>query len=241
MRCATILALVWLACSGGPPAIAADAGLIAGEHEIDLGDVRLHYVVRGQGPLLFVASPGWGVGSNYLQIGLAPLEMRMTLVYIDMRGNGGSTQPADRSQMSQAVMADDIDGLRQRLGLDSIDLFGHSDGGTIAIEYAVRHPQHLRKLLLIAPSVLGDKEPKSLPKLWAGTHVDPEWHGRLDLFSSSGATIARRDSQFRAASLCQQGAHALDRGEAAFLPRSREILRGWIAPRNQCSGPENVI
>ena len=92
---------------------ADDTRLTPGEHDIDLGEVRLHYVVRGQGPLLFVTSPGWGIGSNYLQVALAPLEEKLTLVYIDTRGSGGSGRPADRGRMSQAVMADDIDRLRE--------------------------------------------------------------------------------------------------------------------------------
>jgi pimeloyl-ACP methyl ester carboxylesterase len=167
-----VIVLVSLLCQS---AIAADARLAAGEHDIDLGEVRLHYVVRGQGPLLFVTSPGWGSGSNYLQSSLMPLEAKLTIVYIDTRGSGGSSRPADRSQMSQGVMADDIDKLRERLGLEHIDLLGHSDGGTIAIEYGVRHPQQARKLLLIAPGVLGDREPEAtgaILKLWSS---DPHY------------------------------------------------------------------
>jgi pimeloyl-ACP methyl ester carboxylesterase len=158
---------------------ADDTRLTPGGHEIDLGDVRLRHVVRGQGPLLFVTSPGWGVGSNYLQLGLAPLEQSMTLVYIDTRGSGGSGRPADRGQMSQAVMADDIDRLREALGLDRIDLFGHSDGGTIAIEYAVRYPQRLRKMVLVAPAVLGDREDDATNgylKLWG---EDPQYQAAV--------------------------------------------------------------
>jgi proline iminopeptidase len=159
----------------GAAAPARGSGLAPGEHDIDLGDVRLHYVVRGDGPLLFVTSPGWGIGSGYLQSAIAPLEDTMTLVYIDTRGSGGSGRPADPSQMTQSVMADDIDRLREKLGLDSIDLLGHSDGGTIGIEYAVRHPEHLHKLVLVAPAVLGDREEGATAeylKLWAD---DPEY------------------------------------------------------------------
>ena len=153
---------------------AANPALAAGAHDIDLGEVKLHYVVQGHGPLLFVATPGWGPSSLYLQNGLKPLEAKLTLVYIDMRGSGGSSRPADRTHMSQSVMADDIEALRQRLGVDSIDLLGHSDGGTIALEYAERHPEHLRKLVLVAPAVLGDRDEKTIHatmKLWENDPV----------------------------------------------------------------------
>lgn len=167
-----VLALVGL---HGSLALGAESRLANGEHDIDLKDIRLHYVVRGQGPTLFVTSPGWGVGSNYLQSSMTPLEQKFTVVYIDTRGSGRSSRPSDRGQMSQGVMADDIDELRELLGLPHIDLLGHSDGGTIAIEYGLRHRQHARKLVLIAPGVLGDREPETTGaflKLWAS---DPQY------------------------------------------------------------------
>jgi proline iminopeptidase len=165
-------------------AVPAESRLASGRHDLDLGEIRLHYVVRGHGPLLFVVSPGWGVGSNYLQETLTPLQRHLTLVFIDTRGSGGSTQPSDRSRMSQAVMADDIDKLREQLGLETIALFGHSDGGVIGIEYAVRYPEHLRKLLLIDPAVLGDREhaaTHAILKLWAD---DPRYHDAVEAADS---------------------------------------------------------
>jgi pimeloyl-ACP methyl ester carboxylesterase len=198
MRLTRIFLTVALLISAhGALAGATDARLARGAHDVDLGDVRLHYVVRGHGPLLFVASPGWGVGSDYLQVGLMPLERKMTLAYIDMRGSGGSTRPADRSQMSQSVMADDIDRLREQLGLESINLFGHSDGGTIAIEYAVRHPQHARKLLLVAPAVLGDRElpaTNAFLKLWAD---DPQYRDAVQEVNSAKWGPNLTDEEFR--------------------------------------------
>jgi proline iminopeptidase len=164
--------------------ILAASPLAPGAHDLALQEVRLHYVVRGHGPVLFVVSPGWGIGSNYLQETLAPLQSHLTLLFIDTRGSGGSTQPADRARMSQSIMADDVDELRQQLGLESIDLFGHSDGGAIAIEYALRHPQHLRRLLLIDPGVLGDRDAaatRATLELWAD---DPQYHDAVQAANS---------------------------------------------------------
>lgn len=72
--------------------------------------------------------------------------------------------------MSRAVMADDIDALRRKLGLSTIDLFGHSDGGAIALEYAVRHAPQVHKLVLVDTAVHGDRDPaatESILQLWA--------------------------------------------------------------------------
>ncbi|CDG83203.1 alpha/beta hydrolase fold family protein [Janthinobacterium agaricidamnosum NBRC 102515 = DSM 9628] len=177
----TILAAASLAMS----TVAAHASpqpsnLSQGPHDVDVGEVSLHYVVKGQGPLLFMASPGWGAGSNYMQNSMTPLEQNMTLIYIDMRGNGKSTRPVDRARMSQSAMADDIDRLRVLLGQQSINLLGHSDGGTIAIEYALRHPEHLDKVVLVAPYVLGDTvhgaATKAILDLWTD---DPHYRDAI--------------------------------------------------------------
>jgi proline iminopeptidase len=77
--------------------------------------------------------------------------------------------------MSRAVMADDIDALRRQLDLPTIDFFGHSDGGAIAIEYAVRHAPQVHKLVLVDTAVHGDRDPaatESILQLWAD---DPQY------------------------------------------------------------------
>lgn len=160
---------------GNASADAIDPKVAIGSHQAKLADVSLHYVVAGQGPLVFVTSPGWGIGSLYLQRGLAPLEKTFTVVYLDTRGSGGSSRPADTKQMSMAIMADDIDRFRSYLGLDSINLMGHSNGGAIALDYAERYPLRVKKVVLIDPEVVDDKEPEATQRYLALWHDDPRF------------------------------------------------------------------
>jgi pimeloyl-ACP methyl ester carboxylesterase len=145
----------------------------------------LHYVVAGRGPLVLVTSPGWGIGSIYLQNGLAPLEQRFTLLYIDTRGSGESTRPTDNKQMSTAVMADDIDRLRSYLGLDSINLLGHSNGGAIALDYAERYPQRAEKVVLIDTEVLDDRAESVTQQFLARWHDDPRYKPAIEAVESN--------------------------------------------------------
>ena len=158
-----------------------DPNLAIGLHQVKLADVSLHYVVAGHGPLVFVTSPGWGIGSLYLQRGLAPLEKTFTVVYLDTRGSGGSSRPADAKEMSMAVMADDIDRFRSYLGLDSINLMGHSNGRSIVLEYAERYPQRVRKVVLIDPEVLDDREPKATERYLTLWHDDPRFKHAVEV------------------------------------------------------------
>ncbi len=56
-----------------------------GDHIVNLNGVDLHYLVAGNGPLLFIVPPGWGVGSGYLQKGFKFLQDRFRVVFIDTR------------------------------------------------------------------------------------------------------------------------------------------------------------
>lgn len=156
------IALVFLLSSfcGFPKLFAASSNdvskLSPGDHTAAIDEIKLHYYVAGHGPLVLVTSPGWGIGSIYLQNGLAPLEQSFTLLFIDTRGSGKSTRPADDRQMGTDAMADDIEAMRLYLGLPSIALMGHSGGGTIALEYAERHPHAADKIVLLDPGILGD-------------------------------------------------------------------------------------
>jgi pimeloyl-ACP methyl ester carboxylesterase len=101
-----------------------------------LGDVSIHYVVSGHGPILFYTTVGWGLSTVTYQHAFKPLEKHFTMVYVEVRGNGKSSLPSDLNHMDQADFAADIDHLRVYLGLDRINLMGHSGGGSITLEYA---------------------------------------------------------------------------------------------------------
>lgn len=71
-----------------------------GSHFAELNGVKLHYRIKGNGSLLFVVSPGWGIGSLYLQRGLDFLTERFRVVFVDTRGSGLSGRPNDATMMS---------------------------------------------------------------------------------------------------------------------------------------------
>lgn len=71
------------------------------------------------------------------------------VIRLDLRGTGGSA-PASDYRVDHQV--GDVEALRAHLGLDRIRLLGHSAGGTLAILYALRFPQHVEELVLVAPS-----------------------------------------------------------------------------------------
>jgi proline iminopeptidase len=126
-----------------------------GDHVVTLNGVDLHYLVSGNGPPLFIVPPGWGVGSGYLQKGFKFLQDRFRVVFIDTRGSGLSGRPEDAARMSSHDMADDLEALREHLGLPSLRLLGHSNSGAILLSYAERYRDRVEKMILIDSQVLG--------------------------------------------------------------------------------------
>jgi pimeloyl-ACP methyl ester carboxylesterase len=145
------------------------------DHMATTNDVELSYSIAGAGPPLVITSPGWGIGSDYLRHGLEPLLAHFTIVFVTTRGSGRSTRPADILRMGSADMADDIEELRRHLGLPTIDLFGHSNGGAIAIAYAQRHGAYLRKLVLTSSQLLGFDISKTVQSFLDQAAADPRY------------------------------------------------------------------
>src|SRR5258708_20939169 len=100
------------------------------------GDVDLYYEIRGHGkPVLLVA----GLASDnafWLPV-VDDLAAHHQVIVIDNRGSGRTT-PLDTTT-SIAAMADDCAALVRHLQLPSVDVVGHSMGGMIAQECAIRH------------------------------------------------------------------------------------------------------
>ena len=97
---------------------------------------------------MLVMHGGLGFDHTYFRPWLDPLADRVRLVYYDHFGNGASPRPDDWSEMTHERLVDDADALADDLGLDTFVLLGHSYGGFLALEYALRHPERLSGLVL---------------------------------------------------------------------------------------------
>lgn len=160
-----------------------------GQHIAAINGVNIAYTVSGRGPLLFAVSSGWGVGSSYLRHALAPLTDRFTVVVISTRGSGGSSRPVDESAMGTATMADDIEHLRRHLGLGAIDLFGHSNGGAIAIGFAGKYPDACRKLILADSQLVGLSAREATSAIVAERAGDPRFTKAVAALAGMGPFV----------------------------------------------------
>ncbi|NUS64957.1 MAG: alpha/beta hydrolase [Saccharothrix sp.] len=112
----------------------------------------LAYRVVGSGEPLVCLPGGAGRAVSYLGE-LGGLSAHRTLVLLDNRGTGSSDAPADPSTYRRDRLALDVEALRQHLGLERVDVLGHSAGAGIAMAYAEHFPHHLSSLVLLTPAL----------------------------------------------------------------------------------------
>jgi len=116
---------------------------------VHLNDTDLFYVEVGTGGLpCLVMHGGLGFDHTALHPWLDPLGDVMHLVYYDHRGNGRSGRPPSETITFEHLCAD-ADSLREHLGFEKVAVLGYSFGGCIALEYALRYPEHLSHLILL--------------------------------------------------------------------------------------------
>ena len=72
---------------------------------------------------------------------------------LDNRGTGASQGTARSGDVPVDRLAQDVEALRDHLGLDRMDLLGHSASGGICLLYAAGHPHRLDHLVRVAPSL----------------------------------------------------------------------------------------
>ncbi|MGW7271083.1 alpha/beta fold hydrolase [Streptomyces sp. NPDC054864] len=213
---------------------------------------ELAYHERGEGePLLCV--PGGPMRASAYFGDLGGLTAHRRLVLLDLRGTGDSAVPADPASYRCDRLVDDVEALREHLGLDEVDLLGHSAAGNIATLYAARHPKRIRRLVLITPATqsLGltpgardhldaarahKDEPwypaaeAALQEIAAGRNplevwdaIAPLGYGRWDDAARAHQAASAREKNAEAASLFY-GDGALD------PPATRAALAGLTAP-----------
>ena len=102
-----------------------------------------------QRPDLFLLHGGPGGDHAGFKSTVGGLTDVAQLVYVDHRGSGRSPAADPRSYTLEENI-DDLDALRDYLGLDQICVLGSSYGGMVAIGYAIRYPDRVSHLVLCA-------------------------------------------------------------------------------------------
>jgi proline iminopeptidase len=122
---------------------------------IDVPNARLWSHRRGAGPAIAFLHGGPGMWDYLAPVGAMFVD-RHTAIGYDQRGCARSE---GGGPFDVATAVSDLDAVRDAWGIDRWTLFGHSWGASLALAYAVAHPERTRGLVYVS-----------------GTGVDPAWH-----------------------------------------------------------------
>jgi proline iminopeptidase len=154
MKLAAVLATVTLgltlgACAPEVPEPEEPPGLTNGSFTATLNGFQIHYEVRGRGPVLMTVPNSWGLSLQGLRAMYEPLEERLTLVYFDPRGMGGSEAVREDSDRGMVAVRADFQALRAYLGLETVNAIGWSNGAGNLIFLAHEQPDSLSSAIFV--------------------------------------------------------------------------------------------
>ena len=202
-------------------------------------DVSLFVEVVGQGYPLLLMHGGPGA-DHWTMLPFRRCADQFTLVFYDHRCNGRS-QGAPVSSMTFENLTADADALRQELGFKRWAVLGHSFGGQVALEYALRYPGSLSHLVLLdtggdsrwsqqnAADLLAKRgySPKKvdLVRRWFNGQFAP--HEMLPILMRIGSAYSYHPSLWLTARDLARGEwHSKMRPEALIFA-GRYLLKGW--------------
>lgn len=156
-----------------------------------INGAELFYKMVGHGEPCLVMHGGLGFDHTMLHPGLDPLGEIFQLVYYDHRGNGRSGfSPIETLTWEQ--LAQDAEGLRRHFGFGKISIAAHSLGAFPAMEYALRYPQWVHRLILIGAVPAFDYFPEIIANM-KGRGAPNELVALLDFSIFTSNEICRRN------------------------------------------------
>ena len=207
-------------------------------HSLVVPGARLHYEVRGEGPLLVI------LGSPMPAADFAPLAEALagdhTVVTTDPRGIAGSPLADPTQDSTPDLRADDVAAILDDLGADRADVFGSSGGAVTGLALVARHPARVGTLVAHEPPLLellpdAAQQRANTEDIIETFHREGLAAAMTKFMVNAGFEVGSRDtqgvpvapepSQQRVADGTRFITHEL-RGTAAYLPDIAALIRG---------------
>ena len=154
------------------------------EGYVDANGILIYYKMFGTGDPLFILHGGPGASHDYFLPYLVPLAKTNRLIFIDERGSGRSQKCDKVGDYTVENNVEDIEIVRQKLGLGKINLLGHSCGGVLAEAYALKYQSNITHLILCSTFPSTKEMNKVLQRI--KDKMSPELRARIDNLEKQG-------------------------------------------------------
>lgn len=120
----------------------------------EVNGLKMYYEVYGQGkPIVLIHGSFMTIPLNWSKM-IPVLSKSRKVIVAEMQGHGRTKDIA--RELSYEGMADDVSALLKHLKTDSADILGYSMGGGVAFQMAVRHPEQVRRLIVLSGTYAHD-------------------------------------------------------------------------------------
>jgi len=192
----------------------------AESQSVTVNGVRINYVEQGAGEEVLVFVHGYTNAIAYWTKVLELLPEEYHAYALDLRGHGQSGQPGSY-QLPEFV--EDIYAFTQELGIEKFTYVGHSMGGKIGYQFALDHPDVLKGLFLVAPTLAHD---------YLTPDERADFAASVKLAFESAETVRGGLAYQLAALLSEELLNELASGMMAADPVAREKIVDWMIGTN---------
>ncbi|MCC5938829.1 MAG: alpha/beta hydrolase [Lunatimonas sp.] len=127
------------------------------DNTFEHNQIHFHYTDKGKGPALIFLH---GLGASLQQAKEITSRIKgHRIVSMDFRGHGKTKRFVTASDAQMEVFAKDLSNLMEFLGIHECILGGLSLGAAVAMKYALANPEKIKKLVLVRPAWVNQRDP----------------------------------------------------------------------------------
>ena len=152
--------------------------------------------IQGQGDVLVVLHGGPGLNHSYFKPHLDGLHKKFNVVYYDQRACGQSAAP-DADSISLEFFINDIEALRKELEVHKISILAHSWASILAVNYALKYPDRINKLILSNPAPLSKAYEKEMSVFIQEHTSSADSLNRASIISNKDFTLKNFEKLFK--------------------------------------------
>ena len=116
----------------------------------NVNGVNVFFRIKGKGEPVIILHGGPGMYHDELYPYFDELAKSHQVIFYDQRGNGKSAlEKIDSTTFTEELLVEELEGLREAFGIQKLNIIGHSWGGLLAMYYAVKYPENVKRLVLV--------------------------------------------------------------------------------------------